>query len=222
MVWEQAGASSLRKIKDRSGNPLALPVSSAARIVNRDAIPADEQQLQAFLTGCGVPPERHTPWLSAFTKITRRSPATAADELPDEWNQLRSQAALRRLQRMTSRPASGPSTTASRSGDQQWRHFLSLLEPTTMEQIVASGVHSYLASQATRNGKTTAELESWQPDYLTHHNGKHMVIELKNTSNPPGRPPAGGAAGITPHRPSGSGGSPAARTEPRLSPFLEP
>ncbi|MEV8597306.1 helix-turn-helix transcriptional regulator [Streptomyces sp. NPDC052012] len=61
VVWEQAGAPSLREIKDRSENPLALPVSSAARIVKRDAIPADEQQPQAFLTGCGVPPERHTP-----------------------------------------------------------------------------------------------------------------------------------------------------------------
>ncbi|MYX99920.1 hypothetical protein GT045_35290 [Streptomyces sp. SID486] len=42
VVWEQAGAPSLRELKERSGNPLALPVSSAARIVNRDAIPADE------------------------------------------------------------------------------------------------------------------------------------------------------------------------------------
>ncbi|MEU3830447.1 helix-turn-helix transcriptional regulator [Streptomyces sp. NPDC029080] len=43
VVWEQAGAPSLRELKERSGNPLALPVSSAARIVNRDAIPADAQ-----------------------------------------------------------------------------------------------------------------------------------------------------------------------------------
>ncbi|GAA2516347.1 hypothetical protein [Streptomyces gobitricini] len=32
----------------RSGNPLALPVSGAARIVNREPVPADEQQLKAF------------------------------------------------------------------------------------------------------------------------------------------------------------------------------
>lgn len=219
VVWEQAGAPSLREIKDRSGNPLALPVSSAARIVNRDAIPADEQQLQAFLKGCGIPPERHTPWLSAFTKITRRSPAAAAGELPDEWSRLRSQAALRRLLRTTSRLLSGPSTAqhegSSRSSDQQWKHFLSLLEPATMEQIVASGVHSYLVSQATRNGKTATALESWQPNYLVDHNGKHMVIEVKSTSNPPGRPPAGGAASLAPHRPPGNGGSPTARAEPR-------
>lgn len=60
VVFEQAGAPSLRDIRERSGNPLALPVSSAARIVNRDTVPADQQQLQAFLTGCGVPPELHT------------------------------------------------------------------------------------------------------------------------------------------------------------------
>ena len=167
VVWEQAGAPSLREIKERSGYPLALPVSSAARIVNRDAIPADEQQLRASLTGCGIPPERHTPWLSAFTKITRRSPTAAAGELPDEWSRLRSQAALRRLQRTTSRLLTGPSTTQPRhtwgSSDQQWRHFLSLLEPAILEQIVGSGVHSYLASQAARNGKAPAQMGSWQP-----------------------------------------------------------
>lgn len=218
VVWEQAGAPSLREIKDRSGNPLALPVSSAARIVNRDAIPADEQQLRAFLTGCGIPPEQHTPWLSAFTKITRRSPTAAAGELPDEWSRLRSQAALRRLQRTTSRLLTGPSTAQPRhtsGSEQQWRHFLSLLEPAILEQIVGSGVHSYLASQAVRNGKAPAQMGSWQPDYLVDHNGKHMVIELKSTSNPPGRPPADGAAAISPHSPSSGGGSSAARTHPR-------
>lgn len=215
VVWEQAGAPSLREIKDRSGDPLALPVSSAARIVNRDAIPADEQQLRAFLTGCGIPPERHTPWLSAFKKITRRSPAATAGELPDEWSRLRSQAALRRLQRTTPRLLTDPSTAQPRhtwgSSDQQWRHFLSLLEPTVLEEIV----HSYLASQAARNGKAPAQLSSWQPDYLVHHNGQHVVVEVKSTSRPSGRPPAGGTAGTAPHTPPGSGGSPAARAHPR-------
>jgi transcriptional regulator with XRE-family HTH domain len=218
VVWEQAGAPSLREIKERSGNPLALPVSSAARIVNRDAIPADEQQLRAFLTGCGIPPERHTPWLSAFEKVTRRSPAAAASELPDEWGRLRSQAVLRRLQRTTSRLLTDPSTAQPRhaqgSSDQQWRHFLSLLEPAILEQIVGSGVHSYLASQAARNGKAPAQLGSWQPDYLVHHNGQLTAIEVKSTSRPSGRPPAGGAAGVAPHTPSGNGGSPAARVHP--------
>ncbi|MFD6826673.1 helix-turn-helix domain-containing protein [Streptomyces sp. NPDC060085] len=40
VVFEQARAPSLREILTRSGNPLALPLSSAARIVNRDAVPA--------------------------------------------------------------------------------------------------------------------------------------------------------------------------------------
>jgi transcriptional regulator with XRE-family HTH domain len=218
VVWEQAGAPSLRELKNRSGDPLALPVSSAARIVSRDAIPADEQQLRAFLAGCGIPPERHTPWLSAFEKITRRSPVTAAGELPGEWSRLRSQTALRRLQRTSSRLLSDPATARPGntwgSSDQQWRHFLSLLEPAVLEEIVGRGVHSYLASRAARNGKAPAQPGSWQPDYLVHHNGQHVVIEVKSTSRPPGRPPAGGTAGITPHTPSGSGGSPAARVLP--------
>jgi hypothetical protein len=215
VVWEQAGAPSLREIKDRSGNSLALPVSSAARIVNRDAIPADEQQLRAFLAGCGIPSERHTPWLSAFEKVTRRSPAAAASELPGEWSQLRSQAALRRLQRTSSLLLSDSATARPRdtwgSSDQQWRHFLSLLEPVVLEEIVGSGVHSYLASQAARNGKAPAQPGAWRPDYLVHHNGQHVVVEVKSASRPSGRPPAGETAGIAPHTPSGSGGSPAAR-----------
>ncbi|MEU1203423.1 hypothetical protein ABZ446_45520 [Streptomyces sp. NPDC005813] len=71
MVFEQAGALTLCEIGDRSGNPLALPVSSTAGLVDRD-IAADEQQLQAFLTGCGVPLERDTPWLTSFRKISSR------------------------------------------------------------------------------------------------------------------------------------------------------
>ncbi|MGW1364877.1 helix-turn-helix domain-containing protein [Streptomyces chartreusis] len=210
MVFEQAGAPSLREIRDRSGDPLALPVSSAARIVNRDTIPADQQQLQAFLTGCGVPPERHTPWLAAFTKISSHSPAAPADTQTEARNGLRRQAVLRRLQRSTSQ--SVPRGQVSRGGGTQWKHFLSLLEPVTMEQIVASGVQSYLGAHATRNGKSALDLTSWQPDYLLEHDGKHLVLEFKSASRPPGPPAAGGTAGSAPRRPSGGSG-PAARRE---------
>ncbi|MGW8847774.1 helix-turn-helix domain-containing protein [Streptomyces xiamenensis] len=69
LVRESAGAPSLREIRRRSGDELALPVSSAARIANRLTIPADLRQLRAFLSGCGVPRARHTPWVKAWNKI---------------------------------------------------------------------------------------------------------------------------------------------------------
>ncbi|KUO04944.1 hypothetical protein AQJ58_39835 [Streptomyces sp. DSM 15324] len=81
-VWERAGAPSLRQIRDRSGTPLALPISRAARIVKRDTIPADAKRLRAFLTGCDVPPEQHAVWTTAFDKIT--SPAAAKQTPVDE------------------------------------------------------------------------------------------------------------------------------------------
>ncbi|MGW0315108.1 hypothetical protein [Streptomyces flavidovirens] len=77
-VWEQAGAPSLREIRRRSGDELALPVSSAARIVSRDAIPADLRQLTAFLTGCGVPEGNHAVWAEAWRKIASRRATVAA------------------------------------------------------------------------------------------------------------------------------------------------
>jgi len=97
VVFEQDGAPSLREIRERSGNPLALPVSSAARIVNRNTIPADEQQLQAFLTGCGVPPERHTPWLVAFSEISSQSTGVlgAASAAAGSWTDIERRVTLR-------------------------------------------------------------------------------------------------------------------------------
>ncbi|MFF1810740.1 hypothetical protein ACFVXW_16690 [Streptomyces sp. NPDC058251] len=84
MLYENAGAPSLRELRERSGNILALPVSSAARIVNRETIPADAPQLKAFLTGCGLPAEQHGPWERAWKKIASRrtAAATASTTLP--------------------------------------------------------------------------------------------------------------------------------------------
>ncbi|MFF5257065.1 helix-turn-helix domain-containing protein [Streptomyces leeuwenhoekii] len=230
VVWEQAGAPSLRDIRDRSGNPLALPVSSAARIVNRDAIPADEQQLKAFLTGCGIPPEKHTAWTAAFAKAISTSAAAAAQELPPEWTAPARQVALRRLSaperkaawRRLLRTASAPTSRSAQPGaeasDQMWGRLIELLPPAAHAEAIASLIQSHLASEATRNGKTLHTPASWQPDMLAVHDGKYTLIEFKSTSNPPGRPPADGTAGIPSHRPPGSGGHPTARTEPRPRP----
>ncbi|WP_329332709.1 helix-turn-helix transcriptional regulator [Streptomyces sp. NBC_01352] len=214
VVWEQAGALSLREIRERSGNPLALPVSSAARIVNRNTIPADVQQLQAFLTGCGVPLEQHTAWTAAFTRISSASAAaTAAQEVPDEWNALRRQAALRRLQRLTSaRPAPEQSPAVR---EQQWKHFLSLLPSATVEEIIAGGVKGYLASEAARNGRTHRE-QPLLPALSLAHDDMQTVFAGESTpmNTEGGRSGAGGAAKTKgPRRPSGRAGRPAARAQ---------
>jgi hypothetical protein len=217
VVWEQAGAPSLRDIRDRSGNPLALPVSSAARIVNRDAVPADEQQLQAFLTGCGIPPEKHAAWTAAFAKISSTpSTATAAQGLLQEWAAPDRKDKWRRLLRTTSAPASGPASPPvqgrrARIDEQVWRRFFELLPPAALEEALTSGVQSVLASEAARNGKTLHAPVRWQPDMLVMHNGTpYAVVEAKSSSRRDnGGPPAGSGGDVRPPR-NPAGGAPAA------------
>jgi hypothetical protein len=200
VVFEQAGAPSLREIRDRSGNPLALPVSSAARIVNRDTIPADQQQLQAFLTGCGVPPERHTPWLAAFAKISSQSTGlpgvTPAGD--DPWTDIQRRVTLRqRRQWLTDLAAHWPAMQGE------------ALQPLALDDLLAS----YMSAEAGRNGLTADQARSWQPDYLVQHNGKYLVVEVKSASGPKRGPQAGGMV-TAPRKPSGGPGPTRAHRQP--------
>lgn len=54
--YEKAGAPSLRRLQARAGGAHLLPVSSAARIVARQALPASRQQCAAFLSALDVVP----------------------------------------------------------------------------------------------------------------------------------------------------------------------
>ncbi|MFF4105683.1 helix-turn-helix domain-containing protein [Streptomyces sp. NPDC001903] len=54
--YEKAGAPSLRQLQARAGGAHLMPVSSAARIVARQALPASRQQCVAFLTALDVVP----------------------------------------------------------------------------------------------------------------------------------------------------------------------
>ncbi|MEU3620017.1 helix-turn-helix transcriptional regulator [Streptomyces sp. NPDC006872] len=202
-VWERAGAPSLRQIRDRSGNPLSLPLSSAARIVKRDTVPADEQQLRAFLTGCGVPPEQHAVWTTAFGKIT--SPAAAVQMSVNDLVAVSRRIATRRLLRLTAR------REQAREREPQWKQFMDLLPPVAVEEIIVSGTQSYLASEAARNGTT---VQKFTPDFFVEHNGTYTVFETKSASGPGRGPQAGGAVKASPS-PPGDDGSPAARREPR-------
>nr|WSX54112.1 helix-turn-helix domain-containing protein [Streptomyces sp. NBC_00974] len=70
-LYERDGALSLRRLQARAGGAHLLPVSTAARIVNRQALPASRQQCKAFLTACGIPARQHRRWIQAFDRITR-------------------------------------------------------------------------------------------------------------------------------------------------------
>ncbi|MFB7810813.1 helix-turn-helix domain-containing protein [Streptomyces virginiae] len=73
--YEAAGAPSLRQLQELAGGSHLLPVSSAARIVNREALPASHQQCLAFLTACGLPDRTAQRWAQAFDRITRHRAA---------------------------------------------------------------------------------------------------------------------------------------------------
>ncbi|KPI11861.1 helix-turn-helix domain protein [Actinobacteria bacterium OV450] len=68
--YEKAGAPSLRRLQALAGGAHLLPVSSAARIINRQALPASRQQCVAFLTACGPGPHLVQRWADAYERIT--------------------------------------------------------------------------------------------------------------------------------------------------------
>lgn len=68
--YEAARAPPLRRLTELAGGSRLLPVSSAARIVNRQALPASRQQMIAFLTACGLTEWARAIWGEAFEEIT--------------------------------------------------------------------------------------------------------------------------------------------------------
>lgn len=76
VLYERDGARPMRDIQDRSDNSYALPMSTLRRIVKRRTIPADEQQLLAFVHGCGDH-DHDQAWKEAWAKVTGTAAATA-------------------------------------------------------------------------------------------------------------------------------------------------
>ncbi|MEW1605607.1 helix-turn-helix transcriptional regulator [Streptomyces sp. NPDC093808] len=72
-VYERAGAPPLRQVQRDGGGPLYLPLSTLARIVGRQTLPATSHQLHAYLLGCGVPDGRLREWTDAWSKVTQAS-----------------------------------------------------------------------------------------------------------------------------------------------------
>ncbi|MFI8392899.1 helix-turn-helix domain-containing protein [Streptomyces sp. NPDC085540] len=68
--YEKAGAPPLRRLQALAGGPYQLPLTTAARIVRRQALPASHQQCTAFLTACGLGPGLVQRWADAYDRIT--------------------------------------------------------------------------------------------------------------------------------------------------------
>ncbi|MBQ1117002.1 helix-turn-helix transcriptional regulator [Streptomyces rubiginosohelvolus] len=70
-LYEEAGAPSLRDMEERAGAFGFLPRSSAHRIVNKQAVPRDRDQLHAFLRACEVSENRWKEWEGAWGRVLR-------------------------------------------------------------------------------------------------------------------------------------------------------
>ncbi|MFJ6797295.1 helix-turn-helix domain-containing protein [Streptomyces sp. NPDC091268] len=75
--YEAGGAPSLRDLQEMAGGAHLLPVSTAARIVTRQSLPASRQQCEAFLAACGVTKGRKAQWGEAWSRVTRSEHARA-------------------------------------------------------------------------------------------------------------------------------------------------
>ncbi|MDX3772357.1 MULTISPECIES: hypothetical protein [unclassified Streptomyces] len=79
-LYEHTGAPPLRDVQERAGGPEHLPLSTLARIVRRQTLPADTNQFIAFLRGCSVH-ERplYEKWLKAWSKVVSEAEITTMD-----------------------------------------------------------------------------------------------------------------------------------------------
>ncbi|MEV6535937.1 helix-turn-helix transcriptional regulator [Streptomyces sp. NPDC051639] len=70
-LYEVAGSPTLRTMEQRAGGFGALPRSTAHRIVNRQTIPHNLPQFQAYLRACEVPEVDWPHWEAAWTRAWR-------------------------------------------------------------------------------------------------------------------------------------------------------
>ncbi|SEE34331.1 hypothetical protein [Streptomyces sp. KS_5] len=79
-VYERDGAPPLRTLQGRAGTVAdskvpVLPVTNASRIVNRERLPTNQRQYEAFLTGCGIPEHALGPWRQAWHRAQLAQPS---------------------------------------------------------------------------------------------------------------------------------------------------
>ncbi|MEU9211210.1 hypothetical protein AB0D27_25525 [Streptomyces sp. NPDC048415] len=81
-AYEKDGAPPLRTLQSRAGmagdKVYVLPVTNASRMVNRERLPTNQRQYEAFLTGCGIPEHALDPWRQAWHRAQIAQPAQHA------------------------------------------------------------------------------------------------------------------------------------------------
>ncbi|MGW7359980.1 hypothetical protein ACWGI0_25960 [Streptomyces sp. NPDC054802] len=190
-VYEEAGAPSLRVLRDRAGTKgtagtSLLPKTTAWRIIRRRGWPTDWRQCAAFLRGCGITGPRLGLWRQAWDRVqshTVRSPeATAAIE--------------RRL------------AARARQAAEPLQRLLTALPADIAADVVARAMHD-ATSAAARNGAPapgTTPAQRWaqllesfrkveayrtphdaRPDFVRHTPDGWFIAEAKH-SDPPGPP----------------------------------
>ncbi|WP_338499031.1 helix-turn-helix domain-containing protein [Streptomyces sp. SJL17-4] len=72
-LHRNAAAPTYREMQKSAGGAYLLPLSSVSRILRRQMLPVDEQQLVAVLRGCRVPEREHGEWVKAWRRAMGRS-----------------------------------------------------------------------------------------------------------------------------------------------------
>ncbi|EKX65586.1 hypothetical protein [Streptomyces ipomoeae] len=85
-LYEHQGAPPLRELQELAGGAVHLPLTTAARVVKRQTLPADEKQYTAFLRGCRVHDRRQPDWFRAWEKVvlSKHRHTAPMDEWSDE------------------------------------------------------------------------------------------------------------------------------------------
>ncbi|MFE4658190.1 helix-turn-helix domain-containing protein [Streptomyces hydrogenans] len=73
-IHQNYGALPYREMQRRAGGKHLIATSSISRILNRLMLPVNEQQMTAFLQGCGMPSKLHKEWVDAWARATRPTP----------------------------------------------------------------------------------------------------------------------------------------------------
>ncbi|MFF9286416.1 helix-turn-helix domain-containing protein [Streptomyces griseosporeus] len=132
--YERAGAPPLSRFVSPAEGHKPIPRTTAWRIISRQGLPADAEQLQTFLDVCrvGRTAQRH------YRKAYRRLAALRKRSVPPRHTVRRTPVA---------EPARGTDKIP-----QYYRDLLDLMSQENIETILTFGVAHFIAGQAHRNG----------------------------------------------------------------------
>ncbi|MFE6819601.1 helix-turn-helix domain-containing protein [Streptomyces sp. NPDC057675] len=72
-TYRNAGAPTYREMQTRAGGAYLISLSTISRILHRQTLPVDTQQMVAFLKGCNVARRDHGEWIEAWRRVHEHS-----------------------------------------------------------------------------------------------------------------------------------------------------